>query len=191
MSLIPAFKLGLWNAWILTIWVLAIIVTSQIIMKRRDGHLEKVAQMTKKENRLSNILMVIMITSLIYSFFLPLKLSEVWFYTGLIIYLLALIVSLIALQNFATAQKDKPITKGIYSFSRNPMYLSGFIAYIGISIASASWIFLLSGIVYIILQHVLTDSEERFCLKKYGNSYQKYKNRTPRWIGLHKSNKND
>ena len=109
--------------------------------------------------------MVIMITSLIYSFFLPLKLSEVWFYTGLIIYLLALIVSLIALQNFATAQKDKPITKGIYSFSRNPMYLSGFIAYIGISIASASWIFLLSGIVYIILQHVLANSEERFCLK--------------------------
>jgi len=43
MSLMPAFKLGLWNAWILTIWVLAIIVTSQIIMKRRDGHLEEVA----------------------------------------------------------------------------------------------------------------------------------------------------
>jgi protein-S-isoprenylcysteine O-methyltransferase Ste14 len=32
-------------------------------------------------------------------------------------------------------------------------------------------------------------SEERFCLKEYGDAYREYMNRTPRWIGITKSKK--
>jgi len=31
--------------------------------------------------------------------------------------------------------------------------------------------------------------EERFCLEKYGDAYREYMNRTPRWIGIPKSEK--
>jgi protein-S-isoprenylcysteine O-methyltransferase Ste14 len=30
-------------------------------------------------------------------------------------------------------------------------------------------------------------SEERYTLHRYGNEYKKYKNSTPRWIGIPKS----
>jgi protein-S-isoprenylcysteine O-methyltransferase Ste14 len=34
-------------------------------------------------------------------------------------------------------------------------------------------------------------AEERWCLEKYGDAYREYMNRTPRWIGLPKSEKKE
>jgi len=67
------------------------------------------------------------------------------------------------------------------------MTLAGYLIFIGAGIASASWIFLLFSIVYIILGAIPTIAEERFCLDKYGGTYCEYLKRTPRWIGIPKS----
>ncbi len=50
---------------------------------------------------------------------------------------------------------DKPVTKGVYRISRNPMYLGGFVMYVAIGITSASWIYILLAMMYIALQHIL------------------------------------
>lgn len=84
---------------------------------------------------------------------------------------------------------NRPATKGIYRISRNPSYLGGFLIFIGIGIASASWLFLLLIAIFIILQHILIGAEERWCLEKYGDAYREYMNRTPKWIGTPKSEK--
>ncbi|UCB60681.1 MAG: hypothetical protein JSW72_01055, partial [Candidatus Bathyarchaeota archaeon] len=63
--------------------------------------------------------------------------------------------------------------------------------FIGIGIACASWLFLLLGAVAQILQNICLDAEERWCLEKYGDAYREYMNRTPRWIGIPKSEKKD
>jgi protein-S-isoprenylcysteine O-methyltransferase Ste14 len=65
------------------------------------------------------------------------------------------------------------------------------IAFIGIGIACASWLFLLLGAIAQILQNILLDAEERWCLEKYGDAYREYMNRTPRWIGIPKSKKTE
>jgi protein-S-isoprenylcysteine O-methyltransferase Ste14 len=39
----------------------------------------------------------------------------------------------------------------------------------------------------ITLMNMKAVTEERFCLKKFGNAYQEYIERTPRWIGISKS----
>jgi len=56
-----------------------------------------------------------------------------------------------------------------------------------VSVASASWIFLLLSVVIIVLQTSQAIAEERGCLETYGDEYQEYLNRTPRWIGIPKS----
>jgi len=61
------------------------------------------------------------------------------------------------------------------------------VQYIGIGIASASGLFLLLILVPIALSMATAPAEERFCVEKYGNSYRKYMNRTPRWLGVPKS----
>jgi protein-S-isoprenylcysteine O-methyltransferase Ste14 len=58
---------------------------------------------------------------------------------------------------------------------------------VGIGIACGSWIYLLYAVVFIILMHIGVAPEERFCLEKYGDAYREYLNRTPKWIGIPKS----
>jgi len=70
------------------------------------------------------------------------------------------------------------------------MYVGESLINISISIACVSWIFFLVAVVVAILEHNIVVSEERFCLKKYGDAYREYMNRIPRWIGIPKSETN-
>jgi len=67
------------------------------------------------------------------------------------------------------------------------MYLAPFLIFIGVGITTASWIFLLLSVVYIIMPLLFVDTEERHCLRLYGDAYREYMNKKPRWIGIPKS----
>ena len=129
-----------------------------------------------------------MFLPIIYSIFLPLRLGTTWFQVGLPIALLGLIMYTIVWVNLATIPPgDGPATRGLYRFSRHPMYLTVFLMNIGVSIACASWLFLVLSIALIILSVILVTAEERFLLEHYGDAYREYMERTPRWIGIPKS----
>jgi len=130
---------------------------------------------------------IIYLLSIIYSIFIPLKLGATWFYAGLPIYLLGLISYAMVWVGFATTPPDKPVTTGIYRYSRNPMQLSQVVIYLGVGIATASWVFLLLAIAYMIIPLLWVGAEERHCLKHYGEAYREYMKRTPRYIGIPKS----
>ena len=186
MSLIPAFEIGLWNAWIFILPYLLMTYGLSFLIVNKKSALFIWPPYNKKEKKLLRILMVTMFGSWIYSIFLPLKLGTAWFYTGFFIYLLGMIFVTMATLNFATTPVDKPLTKGVFRISRNPMYFGFFLIYIGIGIACASWVFLLCAMVVIVLWQILVIPEERFCLEKFGEAYREYVNRTPRWIGVPK-----
>jgi len=190
MSLIPAFEIGVWNAWIFMLYLALHPLLIRLIAGK--GGLKRMGNpadmpLTKTEKKISTFSTVIFILLLIYSVFLPLKLGTMWFYIGLPICLLGLIMFTIAIVNIANIPLDKPFTKGLYRYSRHPMYVTWFLTLIGVGIASASWIFLLFSIVSTTLSFVHAIPEEGFCLEKYGDAYREYMNRTPRWIGLPKS----
>jgi len=135
---------------------------------------------------------IIMPFTIIYSFFLPLKLGAVWFYVGLPISILGIIMPFIAQVSFATAPLEKPITTGVYSISRNPEYFSVFLQYLGIGISCLSWVFMLCAVAWIIAFHIeVVQSEEPSLIEKYGHLYREYMNRTSRWIGTPKSEKRE
>jgi protein-S-isoprenylcysteine O-methyltransferase Ste14 len=141
----------------------------------------------KGEKRVFVITMVVLLLLLVYSIFLPLKLGTLWFYAGLTIYLVGLVMFLTAIVNIATTPLGQPFTQGMYRYSRHPMFFSSLITFVGVSVASASWIFLLLSVVIIVLQNSQATAEERGCLETYGDEYQEYLERTPRWIGMPKS----
>jgi len=191
MSWLPAFEIGLWNAWILMLYfplhpLIMIVVdkavgTGGIFKKMGDVPYEK------GEKRVFVIYMVVLLLLLAYSVFLPLKLGTVWFYAGLPTYLVGLVMFLTAIVNIATTPLGHPFTQGMYRYSRHPLYFSISITFVGVSVASASWVFLLLSVVIMILQTSPAIAEERGCLETYGDEYQEYLNRTPRWIGMPKS----
>jgi len=189
MRLIPEFKIGIFNAWIFVAIFLLLPYLLMLINKKASKKLGSPpdVKLTKREKLISYIGSTIFYIVLLYSIFLPLKLQTAWFYTGLVIYLLAIVLLVTAIINFITTSIDKPVTKGIYKYSRHPGYLSNFIAFIGIGIATSSWVFLLSAIIFFILVNIGdANSEERYCIEKYGDIYKDYLNRTPRWIGIPK-----
>jgi len=188
MSLIPAFEIGIWNAWIfmssfLLQW-LAIILARKNVAER-SGHPANMKK-SKTEKRVSIIGNAIWLLATLYSIFLPFQLGTAWFYIGLPVFLVGLLILAVATVNFATTPAEKPVTQGIYYFSRHPLYLSMFIIYIGTGIATASWVFFLLGIANIFWIRTEVLVEERYCLEKYSDFYREYMDRTPRWIGIPK-----
>jgi len=142
---------------------------------------------SETEKKLYPVMWIVWILGVVYSIFLPLQLGTIWFYIGLPISLVGLITFTMVIVTFATTPIDgEPLTKGLYRYSRHPMYVTQALMFIGVGIACASWLFLLFTIVYTILSIICVGSEERFCLEKYGDAYREYMNRTPRWVGIPK-----
>jgi len=197
MSLIPEFELGFWNAWIITVlgfilpFIPSLFINKEVVNKRM-GEI-KWSEFSKTVKIVLIITQVIIMPfTIIYSFFLPLKLGTVWFYVDLPIGILGIIMPVMAQVYFATAPLDKSITTGVYRISRNPEYFSVFLQYLGIGISGLSWVFVLCAVVWIISFHIeVVQSEEPSLIEKYGDAYREYMDRTPRWIGLPRSRKND
>jgi protein-S-isoprenylcysteine O-methyltransferase Ste14 len=192
MSLVPAFDIGIWNAWILILFTLLTYVPGQLINKEALNKVDEgwaSEQWSRTERLLAKLTHVVIIPLvIIYSVFLPLKLGTVWLYVGIPIYFIGWIMNLVAGINIATIPFDKePITRGVYRFSRHPVYFGGFLFYLGIGIACASWVFLLLAVAWIVLWQIAVPGEERSLLKKYGDSYRQYMSKTPRWLGIPKS----
>ena len=192
MSLIPAFQIGVWNNWIITLYPLLHPLVMILIDKAvGTGDISKKMEnfVHNKVDKINFIFtdFILFFGLFIYSIFLPLKLGTAWFYMGLALCLLGVIVWTTAIVNVAKVPLGEPFTKGLYRYSRHPMTLASFLLYIGAGIASASWVFLLLSIVLIVLTLFLTRAEERHCLEKWGDAYRKYMDRTPRWIGIPKT----
>lgn len=191
MSLMPAFEIGLWNAWIPMLYLfLTFPVFIRLAKDRAPDHKSDLADMSGGRKTTCFSSKLIFVPALIYSVFLPLKLGTMWFYVGLPFTLLGLVAYTAVLVNWAGTPPGKPVTSGLYRYSRNPMYVAAFLVFLGISIASASWLFLLFTIIITAGCVLFADLEEKGCLKQYGEIYRQYVDRTPRWIGRLKLNKN-
>ena len=190
MSLIPAFELGLLNAWIFILPMIIISFFGSRILGKRGS--AEVSTLSKKMKTASNLYFAVTLLLYAYSIFLPLRIDTTWFVIGLLIYLPFVFFLITGLLNFASTPVDEPVTKGVYSISRNPMYVGDFFVNISIGIACLSWVFLVVAIVnFLFFRYYVVVVEEPFLEEKYGDTYRKYKNRTSRWIGIPKSEEKD
>lgn len=185
MSLVPDFELGLWNAWIFVIpFLIYWFVGNKFVFSKRIPKSPSLKR--RKIEIVSNVLVITMFGSFIYSAFVPLKLGTIWFYIGLIVYLIAMLLIIISMINFVATPIDKPVTKGAYRYSRNPMFIGFFLCFFGIAIACISWVYLMLTVLFILIMAYLSPFEEAITLGHYGKAYKEYMNRTPKWFGLPK-----
>jgi protein-S-isoprenylcysteine O-methyltransferase Ste14 len=187
MSWIPAFDIGVWNAWILVLPLFLIPMIMAPIKKGLFKKTESAAKLSQSEKIVFTLSKIALMLTFLYSFFLPLKLGTAWFYTGLPIGLLGIAMYIVVSVNILGTPMDKPFTSGLYRYSRHPMTVFGFLAPLGAGIASASWLFILLTIILIITHFMNTIPEERSCLAAFGDTYREYVKRTPRWLGLPKT----
>jgi protein-S-isoprenylcysteine O-methyltransferase Ste14 len=193
MSFLPTFKLGLWNAWIFIVPALVVTILCIILMMKKGapGGPARVPCKSRITQVVAIISKFIFLPATVYSVFLPLKLGTTWFYVGLPITLIGLVGTMFVFVDWAKTPAGEPITRGIYRYSRHPMYVTMVLLFLGVSIMSASWVFLLLTIIsgVGVTRPYFVKIEEAQCIGHYGAAYLEYMNRTPRWLGIPKSKK--
>jgi len=76
------------------------------------------------------------------------------------------------------------IVTGVFSISRNPLYLGGILMLAGISLAfKLPWILILLILSIIACQTILIAVEERYLATKFGEQYREYAAKVHRWFG--------
>jgi protein-S-isoprenylcysteine O-methyltransferase Ste14 len=119
-------------------------------------------------------------------------LPEGWgFPLGLIVIFAAVNIKLFAAREMIRVKTNlnirKPAndiaTSGLYSASRNPLYIGMVLLNIGIGcIVNSLWIFLLSAGLAVTLQKGVIEPEEAYLERKFGDKYLRYKAKVRRWI---------
>ncbi len=75
------------------------------------------------------------------------------------------------------------VTDGVYSLTRNPMYVGHAIAYFGgVLMANSLWPLLLFPLVLLVTQKAVIEKEEAYMERKFGEEYRAYKSRVRQWI---------
>jgi protein-S-isoprenylcysteine O-methyltransferase Ste14 len=75
------------------------------------------------------------------------------------------------------------VTNGLYSISRNPLYMALFIAFLGIFLMLPNWIFLVCWCFYVLNYHFkITTLEEPFLSETFGDAYRDYCRRVNRYF---------
>ena len=185
MELAPTIEIGWFNGWIL-LCIFYLIYSVFLITFSKDARVKLFYYDRKRWSNKQRVFYVIgKITVLVFMFliiFTPLKIGTNLFVAGIILFVLSTLGFIIALSNFKNMPHNQSAIKGLYSISRHPQVLMLFISGLGICLAIGSWLALFTLIVSKFFGHFRTIAEEETCLEQYGDSYQEYMKRVPRYF---------
>lgn len=117
--------------------------------------------------------------------------SVIRFTLGPVLIILGLIVLFYALRAFQRAGTNievyRPATalvvSGPYRYTRNPIYLSMTIAYLGAALlADSAWVLVLVVPMIVIIHVGVILREERYLTATFGKTYQDYMHAVRRWL---------
>jgi len=75
------------------------------------------------------------------------------------------------------------VVDGPFRFSRNPLYVSLTLFYIGLTLAvNALWPLVLLPAVLLVVRRGVVEREERYMERKFGDAYRAYRARVRRWV---------
>ena len=81
-----------------------------------------------------------------------------------------------------TREKHTLVIHGPYRWIRHPLYSAAAVLVVAISLMTANWFFLATGVALLCLLIIRTRTEEANLVARFGDSYQKYMNRTGRFV---------
>ncbi|PIE60683.1 MAG: phospholipid methyltransferase [Desulfobulbus propionicus] len=183
MELFPKISIDLLGGWTLTAIYLSINIGLPLT---KAGTLKKLLTSSKKHSTfIEKLPYMICQFSWFFTIFLPIilpiKINSNVFIIGIIAFITGIILTLISLHNYITTPLNEQVKKGIYKFSRNPIYASYNIFGFSIALLTGSWTIFILHIIEIITCHLKILDEEKYCINKYGNEYKVYMKKVPRY----------
>lgn len=121
--------------------------------------------------------------------FMPEGVLEVWL--GILVWLAGFALAILAMREFRRAGTEidthSPtavlVQSGVFSVSRNPVYLGMHIGTVGAAVAFDSlWVLATLVPLYLITRYGVVAREETYLERKFGDAYRAYKRRVRRWL---------
>jgi len=81
-----------------------------------------------------------------------------------------------------TRQEHTLVVHGPYRWVRHPLYTTGFLSYIGLSLLSANWFILLLILITFAILVIRTPIEEAKLIERFGDEYRQYMQKTGRYF---------
>jgi protein-S-isoprenylcysteine O-methyltransferase Ste14 len=137
----------------------------------------------------------VLVVGVVLNFFMPLGLlAHVLFLVRIVVGAIAFVIGIGMViganrlfQRIGTnARPSKPTmalaTSGMFTWTRNPMYVGGSVALLGIAIGFAlDWVILLLVVSLPLVHYGIILREERYLERKFGDDYRRYKTKVPRY----------
>ena len=184
IKIFDTFSIGLFNTWIfvIPIWLLGIFIGRY--SKKGFKRATDMSWYTLKDKISSFVSLFSMISFMVVSLFIPLNFHPILFFIGLLLIIIGSLGHIISKIHYMNEQTDKAVISGLYRYSRNPMYFFFLLILVGSTLIAQSLIMIIICIISIISTHFLILGEERYCKKKYGDSYIEYMKKVPRYFLL-------
>lgn len=171
---------GIWIFILLYVVILGLIMLS--VPKNTRIRLYDTSSFSGKQLKISKALKIFFLFDLILLALVPIQFESFEFIVGLVFIIIGFTFFGVAIYNFAQTPPNTPVTKGIYRYSRNPQVLGLSLLFIGINIISKSILLILICFLGIIGSHFRILLEEKQCILQYGESYQQYMKKIPRYF---------
>ena len=118
----------------------------------------------------------------VYLCFLKIGMEGSLFGVGLAVYGAGIIVCAAAVIGFAKPEGNGLNQSGVYRVSRNPMYIGYFLYFMGCVLLTRSVVLFVSLAIFQLASHWIILSEERWCIKEFGEAYVSYMKKVRRYL---------
>ncbi len=178
----PDFRLGLTNAWLLCLPLLGGGLYLGAARKDVARRMSDMTGYTAKERFFTIAASLAPYPFMIVSAWTPFISNTPLLVAGFVVYSIGMVLLVSTVLVFVKTPADKPILDGAYRYSRNPIYVSATIVFLGICLATTNLVLLAILVILFALQHFMILAEERICRQRYGTAYARYMEKTPRYF---------
>ena len=75
------------------------------------------------------------------------------------------------------------VTGGVFSFSRNPLYVALLLVHVALALmADSPWLLATAALLWLVLDRVVVRGEEQVLEEVFGDPYVAYRNEVRRWV---------
>lgn len=171
---------GWWFSAIFGMVNLLLILTSSRTKVKRLMHFPS---FKSRMERIISYVSVILFTRglIILTVFIPIQFYWSSFIIGSSLFIICLALYAVATLNFLSTNINEPVTIGMYNCLRHPMQILAIVMWIGVGVATFSWIIIAACILQFFVSYPFLIAQERECVTTYGNKYQDYMTRVNRY----------
>ncbi|MHA2294841.1 MAG: methyltransferase family protein [Candidatus Hodarchaeales archaeon] len=170
------------GGWLLLIWLYIVpTITLTTVSKEVRSRLLDRSKFTRSQVIFTVISKIIALITQIIVILTPLAFG-MELIIGVVMFSLGILGEVIAVINFVKTPLDEPVTRGIYKFSRNPQETMISLAMFGACFAVGSWSVIILFSISRMFNHFQIIAQEQSCLQEYGQTYQDYMDRVPRYF---------